>query len=140
MISPQLRSVLNQQLERLHKQFDEIADDMAALHDFLGLDEPEPYTRTLRPKKPSRRNGKVTFAAHVRSALQTFDEPTKARPVAELLESQGIKPKAKAPLIINVSSELARMSERRTGGVTKVGRGLYQVLAPGNGTGVGKPT
>ena len=137
MVSQRLRTQLTRQLEELREQKREIHEDIVALSEILGLDVAE--TSPVRLARSSRRNGKITFASHIRNALASIGEPAKAKQVASVLESKGIKIKGKVTLATYVASELSRLHDRPNSTIKRVSTGLY-VFEPnggGNGNGVG---
>lgn len=141
ILSQRLRNQLTRQLEELREQNREILGDIAVLSDILGVDLPKTLPASIKPTRSSRRNGKITFASQVRDALENIGQPAKAKQVALVLESQGIRTKSKAKLVTNVASELTRLFDRPNSGVTRLSTGVYVLEADedGKGSGVGKP-
>lgn len=142
ILSQRLRNQLTHQLDELRAQICEIHGDIAALSDILGVDVAETLPASIKSTRSSRRNGQITFASHVRDALGRIGQPARAKEIASVLESNGIRTKGKAKLTTNVASELVRLFERPNSGVKRLATGVYVLDAGehGNGSGVGKPS
>ncbi|MCK4341709.1 MAG: hypothetical protein KAY37_08310 [Phycisphaerae bacterium] len=116
---------MRRELKRLVASRDEyvsrIDANIDAIQQLLSDDPELPFP----PVQAAANNG--TFAGQVRSALGEFKQPVRAAAVARLLEKRGMKRRGKYSLAQDISAELIRMSKRGTGGVEKVGRGLYRI-------------
>jgi hypothetical protein len=132
MLSQAVRIELENELAHLRVVRDAADRKMKAIEAVLQPDEiassgaaPNGIQASQAPNGHIR-NGK-TFAAKVRSALAESSRPSRAAQVAQRLRERGIEQRGKQSLEVDVSVELHRMAKRNTGGVSKVGRGLYVI-------------
>lgn len=118
MITQATAQELRIELAGLLAQQEEISGDIEAIKRLLKKNEAKEADDLVEALAP------ITFASQVRDVLLQLGKGD-SKQIARILGSRGIKPRGRATLVADVGAELARMHSRGTGGVTRIGKGIY---------------